>query len=225
MTQPDPQPIGRLQQKVHWTRTEAFALYPDRLEFEVFSFWSRGRDSVPLTAIKSDLDLAKRTRTWRTVVGAGALVLLLASAAAAIGMHTGDVAGHIPDLAVAAGIAILSWIAVAGLWEVLGLPARNWILLYDPQGKPALVVAADDPAPAQVEAFLKDVAAARERAFEHLEARNMDGLPRVGRELERIKVLADRGVLTAEEFAQVKAKLLGLEKPRLGFGPRGRPRP
>jgi hypothetical protein len=185
------------------------ALHADRVELLVSGPFDRYRMPVYLHSMKEDPDRIVWI-PWRWLILAG-LLLVAAGVAAGGPWRHGGAAATLAGGAVALGVSQALRIRRMVVW------------FYRQRGdgprmrlEPHVFLLPARPSAQEVARFIEVLAATQKRHVSKVREEEGPPVPYT-RELQRFAELKEMKVVTEEEFAEVKAKLLNLRPRRIGF--------
>ncbi|MHC4607551.1 MAG: hypothetical protein ACYTAF_11590 [Planctomycetota bacterium] len=205
--------LAELTQRSFPWRTQKLELFEDRMELHVRGVFQRFRVPFYLHPLKEEPDVMLFV-PWRlivlfTVVAAAGLVLALLG-----GRPADPVAGW-----------VLALLGAAGLGGTTLLINKLHVYFYKSSGGPdggrvrylpQLWVYPSRPSADEVRRFEELLKIAREKQVEKVRIEHEEMIP-YARELERFDSLRKDELVTEEEYAAVKAKLLNLRPRKIGF--------
>jgi len=205
--------LAELKQRATGWRAQTLRLYEDRVVLEVEGIVERYRLPFYLPALKEEADEI----LWLPV-----RAFLLGAVAAAAGALLAALGARALDPAAGAGLialggGTLAWTALRvrriHVFSYKAFPSADGVRVrYVPQ----LFLFPHLPSVDEVRRFEDLLRGVRERQVEKGRMEQEEGIP-FARELERFARLHSEKIVTEEEFAQVKAKLLNIRPRRIGF--------
>lgn len=213
MMDPPAKKLAELTQRLFPRRLQTMTLFEDRIEVRVRGLLDRYRMPFYLHALKEEPDHVL-TIPWAAlalvgiVFGAGMALSLLEA------RPSDRTAGMILSGLGAAGIAAsLLGVRRLHVYFYKAVPGADAARVrYEPQ----LYLSPDRPTPDEVRRFEDLIRIAREKQVEKMRMEQEEP-GSATRELERFANLRRDDVVTEDEYAQVKAKLLNLKPRRIGF--------
>lgn len=205
--------LAELTQTAFPFRKQSLLLYEDRLELRFRGLLDRFRIPFYLHVLKEEPDQTVMI-SWRSI--------LLGSAVLAAGLALALLAARPSD---APAGWVLAGLGAAGLSTAILMIRRVKVYFYksapgsefsSPRYVPQLWLYLHRPSSDEVKRFEELLRIARERQVEKARIEQEDLIP-YARELERFANLRREKVVTEEEYALVKAKLLNLRPRRIGF--------
>ena len=205
--------LAELVQRSFPFRTQKMELYEDRIELSVRSMLERYRIPFYLHTLREDPDIVLLI-PWRTIFLSAAALLAGVALAVFGGRKLDPIVGW-GLAAIGTPMLFISWMMVARL-NVFFYKAMPGLDPSQACFEPQLFLYRDRPSPDEVSRFEELLGIEREKEVEKARIQREEPIP-YARELERFENLRREKVVTEEEYALVKAKLLNIKPRRIGF--------